>query len=132
MKNINEAMSATEEHLKSSEIMPHTTRGIADVTFTAWLLRLELWGRINYYYQKPQAGLASFFGFKKRITKNEFMHIVNDENSLYSMLGGKWRAVKDALNKMHYERNFTDVDGKKKKECLFIEIDLKPELRSAL
>lgn len=125
---LKEADEQRKLHLKSAEIIPHGM----DMTFEAWLHRLELWGRLNYFYKKPTTTFGAIFSGREKLTKSKFLEYLFNDESIYAFLGGKWRVVKDALNKMHFERDFVDIDGKKKKECLFVEIDLKPELRSAL
>lgn len=120
---INEATERECKQLRSSEILPQTF----DVTVEGWLARVTNWGKPNYYYQKPKTRMMSGLGGRKKVTKKFFIdQIVNgDLNRMF----GKWKLIQKAQNKMYAEREFVDIDGKRKIERTFLEIDLKPELR---
>lgn len=123
---INEASEATMRQLKSSNIMPES----ADLTVEAWIERIDGWGKLNFFYMEPCSKLKSAFGSRRRITKGEFLKkLINQD---LCRLFGTWTAYKKDFNKMYSERTFVDLDGKGKVERLFVEIDLKPELKKAI
>ncbi len=123
---INEATEQEIKRLRKPEILPMSF----ELTIDAWLARLAFWGKIKYYHQEPTSKIKSYFGKRKEVSKNKFIDLVTNTD-LVSMFG-KWVAKKTALNKMYFMREFIDpIDGVMKNEKMFVEIDLKPELRGA-
>jgi len=116
-----------KKHLESAEIMPH---GI-DMAYSPerWFIRLEAWGKINLYYKEPTTGIGRIFTGRKKITQDQFLKKLTNIN--LNRLFGTWTAVKAGDTKMFFERDFIDIDQKRKKEFLYVEIDLRPELKNA-
>jgi len=109
-----------QEDLSSPEIVPVSTDG----TIEAWLVRIGLWGNVRFSYQEPNAEQ------RLPVQQSEFLNRMNDESR--TRMFGRWGVVKDGLSAMHFERTFVDTDDEKKVERLFVEVDLKPEVKKAL
>lgn len=108
------------KNLSSSDIRP----GVFDVTIQAWLFRIGQWGKVKIEYVDPMTNR------KRQVGEKEYIKIMMEPNFL--KVFGQWSTEVLDVNKLLIFREFTGLDGKKRKEKFFIEIALRDELKQAL
>ena len=106
--------------LRSPEVMPCAI----DNNMEFWLKRLSLWGKVIIIYVDPNSRR------KEKITASKALDILDDPTLLNTF--GKWIFIKKNFKSVELYRDYYDVDGRKKKERMIVDIDLKPELKQAL
>ena len=92
-----------------------------DKTFETWLKRLELWGKLRFYYVDP------YTKRKKSITKAQFLSDM--QNTPLKQAVGDLEFRELHVHSLEIKRTFVDIDGVERVEKYIIEIDLKKELR---
>jgi hypothetical protein len=93
-----------------------------DVTFEAWIMRLELWGQVTYYHKDPEHSWG-----KKKITKSEFLKKVTDDR--LNKMFGIWDTKRKGLTTCILMRDYLAPNGKHYKEQFVIDVKLRKELR---
>jgi len=95
-----------------------------DGTFEAWLLRISGWGKIKITHKNPE------YNINKTITIPRFLELVGDDerNAAY----GIWNVGGLEINKILFSRQFWSINGKKIKEEIIVEIDLRADLKKRL
>jgi hypothetical protein len=113
--------------MRTPEILPLEGPRGWERTMEQWLYRLSFWGKVNLYHMPPKpisiAKLGVMAG-RNRVNQEQFIRVANTSN----LSTGMWERVKTAFNKMYMEREVL-VGGASHIERLYVEIDLKPELR---
>jgi len=86
----------------------------SEQTVFDWLDRIEMWGKVTYYYKAPGNLL------KKKVNRNQFIDKLTDEE--LNKLFGRWQIKKKGLTKVEIRREYVDVLGKKQKEKFIVDI----------
>lgn len=103
---------------------PDIRPGMFDITWEAWLIRLDFWGKVKISYNNPE-------GWGKTYpSRTEFVRHASDENLINQR--GAWDTERIDINKLSLFRNYVTPKGKRVKEEYRIDIDLRPELKKAL
>jgi len=119
---VKEAGGRSDEDLRLLLMQPEVLPCVFDKTFEAWLYRIGIWGKINFLYQDN--------GRRKRITQGEFLKMMQANNMINAF--GSWEVKKTGYKSVRFERDFKDREGKRHKERIDIDIDLKPSIKQAM
>lgn len=93
-----------------------------DKTFEAWLYRIGIWGKINFIYRD---------NFKKRrLTEKEFLTMMADNSELDE--SDPWDVIKKGYKTVLFRRSYRDQKGKRHKESILVDIDLKPSIKKSM
>ena len=106
--------------LAQPEVMPC----YFDNTIEFWLERISLWGKLNIKHTDTNPTVNSW------ITKGELLKLLTDGSTISTF--GSWNAEKLSYKSLVLKRDYVSPDGRKHKERLTIDIELKPEIKKGM
>jgi len=106
--------------LAQPEVMPC----LFDNTIEFWAERIGLWGKLKIKYTNTNPNVARW------ITKGEMLKHLTDDTTFNVF--GRWDVEKLGYKAVVFKRDYIDPDGKKHKERIWIDIELKPEIKQGM
>jgi len=106
--------------LAQPEVMPC----YFDNSINFWLKRISIWGKLNVKHTDTNPTVSRW------ITVGELEKILTDDTALNTF--GNWNVEKLTYKSVVFKRDYIGPDGKKHKERLWIDIDLKPEIKRGM
>ena len=106
--------------LAQPEVMPC----YFDNTIEAWLYRIGMWGKLQVKHTDTNPTINRW------ITVGELEKLLTDDSTLNTF--GNWNAEKLTYKSLVLKRDYVGPDGRKHKERLWIDIELKPEIKRGM
>ncbi|MDD5409650.1 MAG: hypothetical protein PHC71_06135 [Candidatus Omnitrophica bacterium] len=106
--------------LAQPEVMPCEF----DKTIEFWAERISMWGKLGIKYSDINPYVASW------ITKEEMLRRLTDDTA-YRVFG-QWNVEKLGYKTVIFKRDYVGADDKEHKERIWIDIELKPEIKRGM
>ena len=106
--------------LAQPEVMPC----YFDNTIKFWLMRIGLWGKLKIKYTNTNPNKSEW------ITPGKVEQLLGDATTLNTF--GSWDVEKLGFKTVVIKRDYVDPSGKKHKERIWIDIELKPEIKKGM
>ena len=89
-----------------------------------WLKRIGIWGKLLIKHTNTSPNKSEM------ITAAECLRLLSDDNSLNTF--GQWDLEKLSYKSLVMKRDYISPDGQKHKERIWVDIDLKPEIKRGM
>ena len=95
-----------------------------DNTLEFWAERVSLWGTLKIKHTNTNPSVNQW------ITKNDMLKLLSDDATSNEM--SSWRVEKLSYKTVAFKREYVDPEGRKHNEQIWVDIDLKPEIKQGM
>jgi hypothetical protein len=127
-KDLSKVKTSPEQkkHIEKMLALPDARPSLGDVTLSAWLLRVSLWGKLHIKHNNPDEKVRNV-----SMSYEQLISYMDDQrrNATY----GKWVIEYPKINLVKFVRKFYSfLLGKETVEEIIVEIDLREDLKALL
>jgi len=94
-----------------------------DNTIEFWIKRISLWGELKIKHTDTNSNPVW-------LTPDQMLEFLTDSETINSY--GQWNAEKLSYKSLVLKRDFTDAEGNRHEERMWVDIDLKPEIKKGM